>query len=199
MKSFFKPSNYDKYYKDFVPYIKKENNQKYLMIILSLLASIFFFIFAINPTLSTIAKLRKQISDARFVEEKLSQKINNLSSLSQQYQKIESDIPFIIDAIPEDPKVPTLVGQIQSLGQESSIQILNIEVFPVSLIAATSTQSSSFDFNVSGNSSYENMEKFIDDLSNMQRALSISGIQTSISTENENIDFIIKGKAYYKK
>ncbi len=199
MKITFKTSNYEKYYKDLIPYLKKENSQKYFIIILSLLASIFFFIFAINPTLSTIAKLKKQITDAQFVEEKLSTKINNLSILSQEYQNIQDDIPLIMDAIPQSAQVPNLVGQIQSLGQESSVEIINIQVSPVSLISATSTQSSSFVFDVSGTSTYDNLERFIDELTKMQRALSIVGIQATENTDGEGIDFIIKGRAFYKK
>jgi Tfp pilus assembly protein PilO len=199
MKIFLKTSNYEKYYKELVPYLKKENSQKYFIIVLSLTASIFFLIFAINPTLSTIAKLKKQISDAQYVEQMLSQKIKNISNLSQEYQIIENDIPLIMDAVPQSPQIPTFVGQIQTLGQESSIMIVNIEVLPVNLNSRIATQSSSFTFEISGNSSYENMQKFIDDLIKMQRALSIIGIQTSKDTETDSIDFIIKGLAYFKK
>lgn len=199
MKTFFKPSNYDKYYKNLVPYLKKENSQKYFLIVLSLSASIFFILFAINPTLSTIAGLKKQIEDAKFVEGQLSQKINNLSLLSQEYQEIEEDIPFILDAVPQNPEVPALVGQIQSLGQESSVQIYNIEVHPVNLISSTSTQSSYFGFDISGTSSNENLQIFIDNLTNMQRALSIIGVQAAKNAEGDVVDFIIKGRAFYKK
>jgi len=199
MKKLFKTSNYEKYYKDLVPVIKKENNQKYFLIILSLAASIFFFIFAINPTLSTIAKLKKQITDATFVEQQLSQKINNISQLSQEYQLIQPDLPLIFDAVPKEPQVPTLVGQIQSLGSQSSVQLTNIEVLPVNLTSSVSTVSSSLSFNISGISSFENMQNFIDNLIVSQRVISVSSIQASKSEEGENFDFIIKGSAYYKK
>ncbi len=199
MKKLFKTSNFDKYYKDLVPAIKKENNQKYFLIILSISASIFFFIFAINPTLSTIAKLKKQITDARFVEQQLSQKINNISQLSQEYQLLQEDLPLIFDAVPKDPQVPTLVGQIQSIGGDSLVQITNIEVSPVNLSSSSSTSSSSFSFNISGISRFENIQTFVDNLINSQRVISISSIQASKGEDSENFDFIIKGWAYYKK
>lgn len=198
-KRFFKPSNFEKYYKDLVPLMKKEDNQKYFLIILSLSASIFFFLFAINPTLSTIAKLKKQITDATLVEAQLSEKINNLSLLSQEYQTIQQDLPIILDAVPREPQVPTLVGQIQSLGSESSVQIGNIEVMPVNLTSSNATSSASVFFTITANSSFENMQIFIDNLINMQRVISINAIQTTKSTEDESYDFIIKGGAYYKK
>ena len=179
MKSLFKSSNYEKYYKDLIPYLKKEKNQQYIALILTLSASIFFFLFAINPTLSTIANLKKQVSDAKFVEEKLTQKINNLSSLSQEYLVLEEDIPIVLDAIPLSPEAPTLVGQIQTLANQSSIKITNIEILPVELNDKNATKSSFFVFKVTGNSSFENIQKFLADLTNKQRLASIDFVQIS--------------------
>jgi len=198
MKNFFKPSNYEKYYKDLVPYLKKEKNQKYLTIILTLSASIFFFLFAINPTVSTIVKLKKQITDAQFVEGKLSQKITNLSSLSQQYQEIQSDIPLILDAIPTTPEAPSLVGQIQTIAADSSVQIGDIDIGTVILNSKDSSESSSFTYTATGQGSFTDTQIFISNLTTMQRALSITSIQITRST-GDSVSFIIKGLAYFKK
>jgi len=200
MKITSKNKNYEKYYKDLVPYLKKEQSQKYLFITLSICASIFFLIFAINPTLSTIANLKKQINDATFIEEKLSQKVKNLSSLSQEYQTIQEDIPYVLDAIPQSPKVPTLVGQIRALGEQSSVQITNIEILPVALTSNNPSSNANFAFSVVGNSSFLNTQTFLKNLTNMQRVLSISSIQISKNSELEDqVDFVFKGSAYFKK
>jgi len=199
MKTVFKTSNFDKYYKDLVPYLKKEKNQQYFTIILSLTASIFFIVFAINPTISTIVNLRKQLTDAQFVDERLTQKINNLSSLSQQYQTIEGDIPLILDALPEKPEAPTLVGQIQTIGEDSSVQVNDIEILPINLSVKNSTTSSSFEFNVTGEGSSTNIQEFLKNLISMQRAVSITSIQFVENSNGENLSFVIKGLAYFKK
>lgn len=199
MRNFLKTSNFDKYYKDLVPYFKKEKNQQYFTIILSLTASIFFIVFAINPTISTIVNLRKQLTDAQLVDEKLTQKINNLSSLSQQYQTIEGDIPLILDALPENPEAPTLVGQIQTIGENSSVQISDIEILPINLSVKNSTKSSSFEFNVTGVGSFANIQGFLENLISMQRAVSIKSIQFVENADGEDLSFVIKGLAYFKK
>jgi Tfp pilus assembly protein PilO len=200
MKLFSKNLNYEKYYKDLVPYLKKEKNQKYLYIVLSISASIFFLILAINPTLSTIANLKRQIADARFVENKLSEKVRNLSALSQKYQEIEDDIPYVLDAIPQNPEVPTLIGQIRGLGELSSVRITNIEVLPVPLTSSRATESSGFAFSVIGNSNFLNTQTFLNNLIKMQRVLSINSIQTSKNSKAEDqVDFVFKGVAYFKK
>jgi Tfp pilus assembly protein PilO len=199
MKFHIKNSNYEKYYKDLIPIFKKEKNQRYLFIILSITASIFFIIFAINPTLSTITKLKKQITDSKFVEAQLSEKINNLSILTQEYEQIKPDLPIILDAVPGSPQTPNLVGQIQSLAKQSSVNLTSVKVVSVNLNPQVSTRSSVFNFEVSGKSSYDNLNSFVSNLLKMQRALTISSIQVSKSTANGEIDLALKGQAYFKK
>lgn len=70
---------------------------------------------------------------------------------------------------------------------------------PVNLNSGVSTQSSSFIFEISGNSSYDNMQLFIDNLINMQRALSLINLQVTKNNLSDSINFNIKGLAYFKK
>lgn len=200
MKRFFKTSNYDKYYKGLIPYFKKGKNQEYFTIILSFAASIFFALFAINPTVTTIVKLNKEISDSKIVNNKLSQKINNLSSLSQHYQEISDDLPFIMNAIPNTPNAPEMLAQIQSVAKDSSITIKNIGIDPIQLTKPVVTNNrSSLSFTLSGQGTYQNMSNFLSILINIQRTISINSI--SITRESEGTGIInstIKGTAYYK-
>lgn len=207
MKKIFKNIKYEKYYKDILPYLKKDRNQQYLGIILTFTATIFFALFAINPTLSTIAKLRKEVMDSKLVDQKLSEKINNLSLLSSAYQDIKDDIPFVIDAIPTRPEAPTLVAQIQSIAQNSEVSISGLSISPVSLVAEESTNSSAFTFEFSAKADFEKINKFISDLVDMQRIVFIDRISISRpspeseskSKSDNNLDTNIKGSVYFKK
>lgn len=199
MKKIFKGIRYEKYYKDLLPYLRKEKNQQYFTVILTLGASIFFALFAINPTLSTIAKLRREIEDSRFVEKRLSEKINNLSSLTSQYQNIQGDLPFILDAIPQKPEAPTLVAQIQSIAKDSSVGISRFDVAPVDLQTQNASTSSSFSFELTGQGNYDNLQRFMSDLINMQRVVSVDAISISKDAQGEDLEINIKGRAYFKK
>lgn len=198
MKNKFKKNDFDKYYKQVLPYIKQEKNQKYLYIILTLSVTIIFALFAINPTISTIVKLRKEIVDSKFVNEKLTQKVNALSSLSTAYLAIKSDLPFLMDAIPNNAEAPLLIAQIQSLGSEHSVNFSNIAISPISLNINNSTKSSELNFELSGKSSYENFNSFTKDLVNMQRVVVIDAISISKDDESDDINLSIKGRAFYK-
>lgn len=200
MKKMFKGIKYEKYYKDLLPYFKKEKNQRYFTIILTLSASIFFILFAINPTLSTISKLRKELEDSKFVEQKLSQKINNLSSLSTGYQSIQKDIALIHDAIPLQPEAPLLVAQIQSIAQDSGVSVTELKVLPINLNNQGATVSSAFGFQLTVESNYEGLQTFTSNLTNMQRVVSIDGISITKTEEGEqNLEIDINGSAFYKK
>lgn len=201
MKKIFKGVKYEKYYNDILPYLKKQKNQEYLMIILTLGASIFFALFAINPTLSTIVKLRKEIEDSKFVESMLSQKINNLSNLSTSYANIQEDIPFILDAIPQQPEAPILAGQIQAIAKDSNVKIASLDVSRIALTGKESAKkSSSFTIELSAESDFESLQKFIANLTDMQRVISIESISISKSEDiGSALQLKLKGLSYYKK
>ncbi len=199
MKKVFKGIKYEKYYKDILPYLKKQKNQEYFAIILTLGATIFFALFAINPTISTIVKLRKEIEDSKFVESALTKKINNLSSLSTEYSVIQSDIPVVLDAIPEQPQAPTLVGQIQTIAQGSNVVIEKLDVSEVGLNEAGASTSSKFSFELTGTSNYESLDSFISELITMQRIVSLEKISLTKNSDSETLQLDIKGSAYYKK
>ncbi len=174
-------------------------NIKYT-VILTLGTTILFALFAINPTISTIVKLRREINDSRFVEKRLSEKIKNLSSLSSEYQNIQKDLPFILDAIPLRPEAPTLVAQIQSIANDSEVRISKLDVASINLTTQDASTSSSFAFEITGQGDYENLQKFISDLINMQRIVSVDSISITKDAEtNENLEINIKGSSYFKK
>lgn len=194
-----KKSNYEKYYKNFVPYVKKEKNQQYISIILTLGVSIFFLIFAINPTLSTIFRLKKDLKDSELVEKALDSKIKNMSSLFQQKQEIKDDIPLIIASVPDKPEAPILFAQIQSIANDSSVEISDENTNNVPLQGQIASESASINFQITAIGQYENVYTFLSNLSNMQRAIYIESISIDKSTKGEGIEASIFGKAFYRQ
>lgn len=194
-----KTEKFEKYSKSIMPYLKNNKNQNFLFIFLTVGASIFFILFAINPTISTIAKLQKEIEDSRITEQQMSEKINNLSALSSAYPQIENDISFIKDAVPQKPEAPILIGQIQQLANESGINIGNVDISPIKLTAGNNS-SESFNFTTTVGGQFNDFIRFLDYMVNMQRALSIDSILiTKIQSDNHVVTATIKGTAYFKK
>lgn len=197
-----KKEEYTKYL-DLVPDFKQEKTQKFITIALTLATSIILGFFAVSPTLSTIANLQKQIEDNKFVEEKLHQKINNLSVLQQKYAETEADLPIIYDAIPQIPQIPLLLGQIQSITSDSNIKLNNFQTFQVDVSqgAVAGKKFSSFDFSLTAQGNYQDMLSFMNKLVSFQRIITVTNISIGKATgfNTTALQINIKGTAYFKE
>lgn len=197
-KNVFKNLSQNKYF-EFVDF-KAERTQKFITLVLTLIALSFFGIFAINPTLSTIAKLRKEIEDSSFVDQKLEQKINSLTSLQQKYTLLQDDLPIIFSAIPRSPEIPLLVAQVQAAGRNSNVIVDSVQTFQVELEKPKIEKKfSTFAFSLSADGSYENLLKFLTTLTNMQRVVSVDIISITRKTGDTNLQLTFRGKAYFDK
>lgn len=197
-----KKDEYKKYL-GLLPDFKKEKTQKYISIILTLITSILLGIFALSPTLSTIASLQKQLEDSKFVEQKLQEKINNLSILQQQYSTLQNDLPIIFEAVPKSAELPLLAAQFQALINSNSIKLINFQTFSidVSHAALSSKKFASYDFSVTVQGEYQNMLNFMDQLVSLKRIITIENVAISkkIEINSTSLQLIIKGTTYFKE
>lgn len=188
-------------YVEYLPNLKEEKTQKFTSVVLTFVALSIFGLFAINPTISTIVNLRRQLKDDTFTQEQLSQKISNLSSLGKTYQQIESDLPKIMDSLPQEPQISLLLAQLQSVAQSSGVNLLGAQTFQVDVTTSKDTNKkySSFVFSISAEGSYNNIMRLIEDVSNMQRVVSLDIISINKkSGPNTDMQVSIKGSAYFK-
>ena len=182
--------------------ISEARTQKLISMILTLIALCLFGLFAINPTLSTIAKLRKEISDNEIANQKLGEKISALNALQQAYSRLESDVPTVLASIPTSPLVPLFIGQIQAVAKNTNIQISQLQSSQVDLFkdGEVSQKYLAYAFSFTGDGTYEDITKFIENIINMQR---IVGIETSTinnaENNNKSLRINIQGVAYFKK
>ena len=207
IKDIIKASSKEEYakYLAFMPDLKQERTKKFTTIVLTLVATIILGLFAVSPTLSTIANLQKQIDDSTFVNQKLQQKINDLSTLQQKYANVQSDLPIITDAIPTSAQIPLLVAQIQTVAQNASLKLDSFQTFEVDLSKVTviNKNYSSFDFGLSAEGSYQQITDFLDNLTNFQRIITIANISVSKSNNTNNtngtLQLNVGGATFFKK
>src|SRR5690606_19872349 len=93
----------------------------------------FLGLFAINPTLTTIIELQKQLEESKFVHEQLTTKMNNLSNLQQQYNTLSDDLIYVYDAIPQNADATKVIAQLYTLAEKENLQITSITISPVIL------------------------------------------------------------------
>lgn len=185
-----------------LPNFKDQQTQKLTSIIFTMIAISLFGIFAINPTISTIVKLRKQLVDNRFVEQGLEEKIKNLNVLAQKYTGIQNDAKYVLDAIPTNPKSPLLMAQIQSIADETDITLSNLQNLAVDLfkeIPNSQTQHYSYSFSINANGKLEDITAFLSRIVIMQRIINIDNFSINQTTDKDGLlSFTLQGTAFYK-
>jgi Tfp pilus assembly protein PilO len=199
--SLFKNLQKKKYF-EMLPDFKEERTQKFTTLVFTLIALSFFGLFAISPTLSTIANLNKQLSDDKFVDQQLQNKINNLYLLQQKYSELVADMPYVLDSFPNNPQAPLLVAQLQSLAKNSNIAVASLQTFEVEIpnSSVDTKKYYAFYFSISANGPYDNLSKFVNSVIKMQRIVSINILSLSRNTgEGPPTQLNFKGTAYFKQ
>ena len=187
-----------------MPDLRQEKAKKFTTIVLTLITSIILGLFAISPTLSTIANLQKQISDDQYVDQKLQEKIDALATLQQKYADIQNDLPIIYNAVPTSTQIPTLMGEIQSIAQSSDLKLDSFQVYSVDLSKTKTSQNySTFDFGFAAEGTYQQIISFMDNLINFQRIVEIDNTsiskQNSTSSSSDNLQLSVKGTVFFKQ
>ena len=185
-----------------LPYLSEERSQKFFTIVLTLIALSFFGFFAINPTVSTILKLRKEVDDIEFVYRELETKIKNLGILRREYSNMQADLPIVISAIATQPDVHVLFAQIQAAGQKSNLKIKKLQNFEVEVIKDEKTRGKnyySYFFSIAGSGSFENISDFVSTIINMQRIIDIDVFSISTTAaQTGQLEFNIQATAFFK-
>ncbi|MCL4353808.1 type 4a pilus biogenesis protein PilO [Patescibacteria group bacterium] len=183
---------------------KEKKTRDITTLVLTLIAVSFLAVFAINPTLSTIAKLKKQLADNQFVEDALVKKIENLSVLRKKYNSLQNRLPVVFSAIPKSPNNVNLMAEIQTMALDSNVEVGQLQVGQTDLAGSTSQFNSpntnSFIFFISVRGTYNDIVKFVNSLTSFDRIITIDSLSINKSSKTSQALLAnIRAKAYYMK
>ncbi|GIW61251.1 MAG: hypothetical protein KatS3mg089_0103 [Patescibacteria group bacterium] len=183
-----------------LPDIKNEKTQMYIILILTFFAFSFFGIFAITPTLSTIAQLQKSLEDRKFIHTQLETKIKNMTLLQQEYNLLNPQLPLIFAAIPQNPEVVKLVGQIQTLFSNAGISTSSINLQQIDLLKRNpGAKLESFNFVIVVEGTYDQLQRFYNDLIAFDRIILVKDITIiRLQEGSSTLKMTINAQAYYK-
>jgi Tfp pilus assembly protein PilO len=201
-KNYFDSLSATKYreYLKLLPNMEQDTTRSFVVLALTLGALSFFGIFAINPTLSTIADLQKQLSDDQTVDQQLKTKIDNLSSLEQQYNQLGSNLTNIYAAVPQDADVPLLSAQIAALAQKHNLEITSFHIGEIQLATALKdTKTQSFTFTLQALGKYNDMLNFSTELAKVNRIITIESFEVGKDSQTNNLILTLRGRQYFKQ
>jgi Tfp pilus assembly protein PilO len=200
-KSYFENLSATKYreYLKVLPNMEQENTHIFIMIVLTLVALSFFGIFAINPTLTTIANLEKQVADNKQVDQELTTKLNNLSTLQQQYNVMGTDLTNLYNAVPQDADVPLLSAQVEALAKKHSLMLTTYRVAEVQLATSKKvTTTRSFIFTLQAEGNYNDMLSFSSELANISRLVTVESMEIGRDSKTNDLVLTLRGRQYFK-
>lgn len=169
------------------------------MLALTFGALSFFGVFAINPTLSTIFELQKELKENEDVAQQLETKINNLSLLQSQFNIIEPELKYVYEAIPKSANVPLLSAQIKAIANANRITITSYRVAEVQLASSQkSSKTLSYIFNLQAEGNYRDMINFSTAVSRLNRIVTIESMSIGKNTKSNELVLTLRGRQYFK-
>ncbi len=160
-----------------------------LELVFSIVTISFFAIFAIRPTLITMANLSKEIDDKTALEEQLREKSAALSTLQTQYLSIENRLPILDKALPVSPDMPQILATIERLVSDRNLTILSMEVkdIPKDVTDAPDIHkltriSRPIILTVTGD--FPTIRQLVEDIRNLQQTMIVDSIIFSVTDQH---------------
>jgi len=189
--------------------------QASLVLIFSLLTVSFFGIFAIKPTLVTIAELMRSIRDKEEVNIQLQNKIEALALAQANYEKIKPYLEDVEKIIPQEVSFLHLLSEINLIAWEKQVVLEGGRFGEFVLVrteeglvikeeeqeataSATKTPLSELTFSLNLSGDYQNLKKFLGELAKIDRLIIME--ETIFQTEGtEEVSLLvdIQAKAFY--
>lgn len=187
-------------------YKERTDVKIYLEILLSLVTISVFSVFALRPTILTIAELIKEIEAKEELVAKLDNKIDTITKAQILYDRGRENIQLLKKAIPASPETDTLTYQLEGLVERNNLQAQVMSIGETTILGAANTNQdnsdSSIPFNIRLSGEYPTFYQFLDDIEKLSKPIRLQS--TSIfSTEDKKtgerrLILTLKGQTPYK-
>jgi len=182
-------------------YNQRQDAKAFLELFLSLGAITIFGLFALRPTLLTIAQLYREIQAKEEMVTQLNQKAQAFVQAQTIFNQERSRIELLSSAIPEKPTPELFVRQIEGLVGKHGVEILGLSIGKVTLLGASTeeeqraksglpTGAGSISFSLSAKGNYSSLSSFLSDLESLRRPIKVDTFSVNAS-ETKGEDFLI--------
>lgn len=180
----------------------------FLEIILTFSTITLLSIFALKPTLLTIASLVKEIDSKEELVLTMDKKINDLETAQEVMFQNAIKIAELNSALPSTPAVDTLSGQVEGLSASTTLPIDSFGVDETSLKGNSDPKtrekddvlpegSDSLNVSLRTSGTFENLISFLEKIEQMRRPIiaeSVNMAQSQSTEAGANLVLIISGK-----
>ncbi len=169
-------------------------------LILSVLVVILFAIFAIRPTLMTMAELVKEIEDKKELSEQMNLKLASLATAQEQYALHQSQFYLLEEAIPRRLDVVKSLKKLEKLAGEEQLVINMMSVSAMPELVKEESLSNDFKdyqreflpINVEVIGSYLQIREFVEKIMNIRQVVIVDQVIVERMTETDNLSATLR-------
>lgn len=179
-------AKYSRYFQEIRKvYQGREEVRESLELLLTLLTISVFVIFAIRPTVNTIAKLLSNIKSQQQIQSQLEEKITNLQRAQEIYNQ-EPKLKLVSDALTIGPYPEKYIRQLEGVAQDANISLSSVSVQEVQLLGKSDKpgqesgvktgNSPTVEISFAADGDYKSLLGFLEKLENLRQIFSIESL-----------------------
>ena len=186
-------------------YKARRDLKAYLEILLTLATISVFAIFALRPTLLTIAELIGEIETKRETVATMDEKIKNLTQAQTLYDVERQRIQLLETAMPRNPTPQTLIRQIEATSAKHGATTLSLSIGETALLGqekprkgeeleALPNGAGELSLTLSATADYLPLFNYLSDLESLRRPVKIDSLRfSSADTETGKVLILLVG------
>lgn len=177
-----------------------KKTQDYTFAVLFFIIFSVFIVFAIKPSLTTAASLKKEESDLERIDNLYESKIVDIASIQSQLEENRDNLPLLTQAISNFPQVNKTIEDIKAVADQNSFTIKRASIADVNLFESNKKNLKQLRVTVEGNADFKSVMQFITALYNQRRLKTVPKLSISrdeSSTTSAQLKISLDIEAYY--
>ncbi len=157
-------------------------------------ASILLLVFVTLPVFQNFLEAHQEVKIKRNEFNREEEKINELKKINQQISDYPEQIELVLQAIPDNPEVPSTVYHIQEIAEKNNVLISGLNNFSTNTSLSVKETTLSFSLY----SFYGNFKNFISDIENSAKMIHVESFEIKSDKDSDilSINLIIKTYSY---
>jgi Tfp pilus assembly protein PilO len=169
-------------------------------LVLSIIVVVFFAVFAIRPTLITMADLIKEIADKKELDQQMDLKLASLYTAQEQYEQHQANFYLLDEAIPRKFDVVKSLKKFEKIAGEGELVISQISLAEVPEPIGEEFLNDRFEdyqrdflpINIEVLGNYIQIREFVEKIMDLRQVIIVDQVVIDRKTESSNLSAQLK-------
>lgn len=157
--------------------------------------SVALWFFAFSPLLADIGSARRDLEQTRQAYKQKKRSVARLNKLKEEYKKLDGEIKKVNTMLPEEPRFPQLLLEVNKLVVQSGVSSANFDFADPGAGEKEGLQE--YDFKLTFEANYFTFKQFLEKKREEMRLMDIEKISLEPGGEDGNYKFSVDLVTYY--